>query len=97
MIRQCVPIPQKTYSTTKRLQTPQRKSNNIFQAFCLLQIVPEQQIQSRPEDKRRRKEYYSLGKKKRHTAVKNQIVVNKNGYIIHKLGHKKGRRHDYYI
>jgi len=37
--------------------------------------------------------YYS-GKKKRHT-VKNQLVVNNKGYIVYKLGHKKGRRHDY--
>ena len=42
-----------------------------------------------------RKIFYS-GKKKRHT-VKNQIVVNNHGYIIHKLGHKKGKRHDYDI
>ncbi len=68
LIRQCVPIPQKTYRITKRLKTP-RKSNNIFLALLLLQIVHEQQI-PRPEDKRRRKKYYS-GKKKRHT-VKNQ-------------------------
>jgi len=54
----------------------------------------EQQI-PRPEDKRKRKAYYS-GKKKRHT-VKNQIRVNNRGYIIHKLGHKKGRKHDYNI
>jgi hypothetical protein len=39
--------------------------------------------------------YYS-GKKKRHT-VKNQIMVNKDGYILHKICHKKGRKHDYYI
>ncbi len=25
------------------------------------------------------------------------LVVNKNGHIIHKLGHNKGRRHDYSI
>ena len=37
--------------------------------------------------------YYS-GKKKRHT-VKNQLMVNNRGYIIHKIDHKKGRRHDY--
>jgi hypothetical protein len=49
----------------------------------------------RPVDKRRRKSYYS-GKKKRHT-VKNQIMVNNRGYIIHKLGHKKERRDDYDI
>ena len=29
MIRQCVPIPQKIYGITKRLQTPQKKSKNI--------------------------------------------------------------------
>ncbi len=37
--------------------------------------------------------YYS-GKKKRHT-VKNQITVNNRGYILHKVGYKKGRKHDY--
>jgi len=36
--------------------------------------------------------YYS-GKKKRHT-VKTQVMVNNLGIIIHKLNHKKGRRHD---
>src|SRR4051812_21365502 len=40
--------------------------------------------------------YYS-GKKKRHTAVKNQLMVNnRHGFIIHKANHhKKGKRHDY--
>ena len=36
--------------------------------------------------------YYS-GKKKRHT-VKNQLMINKDGYINHKAN-KKGKRHDY--
>jgi hypothetical protein len=49
----------------------------------------------RSVDKRRRKSYYS-GKKKRHT-VKTHLMVNNYGFIIHKLGHKKGRRHDYDI
>jgi hypothetical protein len=53
------------------------------------------QIPTRPVDKNRRKMFNS-GKKKRHT-VKNQIMVNKNGIIIHKLDHQKGRRHDYDI
>ena len=52
----------------------------------------EQQI-PRPVDKRRRKAYCS-GKKKTHT-VKNQIMVNNRGYILHKVAYKKGRRHDY--
>ncbi len=39
---------------------------------------------------------YSLGKKKkRHTLVKNQILVNNHDYILHNVAHKKGHRHDY--
>jgi hypothetical protein len=53
----------------------------------------EQQIPTRPADKERKKMYY-LGKKKKHT-VKNQITVNNRGFIIHKPGHKKGKRYDY--
>ena len=49
----------------------------------------EQQI-PRPVDKKRRDAHYS-GKKKRHT-IKNQLMVNNHGIIIHKLGYKKGRR-----
>jgi DDE superfamily endonuclease len=52
----------------------------------------EQQI-PRPTDNKRKKIFYS-GKKKKHT-VKNQIMVNNRGYIIHKANHKKGKRHDY--
>ena len=91
LIRQCVPIPQKTYNITKRLKTPE-EVEKYFPGFLAFTDCTEQQI-PRPEDKRRRKVYYS-GKKKRHT-VKNQIMVNNHGYIIHKVGHKKGRRHDY--
>jgi hypothetical protein len=32
-----------------------------------------------------------------NTAVKSQITINKNGTIIHKVGYKKGSRHDYNI
>ena len=91
------------YHPTENIQHYKETSNTTeeveqyFPGLLSFTDGTEQQIQSRPEDKRRRKEYYSLGKKKIHTAVKNQPVVNKNGYIIHKLGHKKGRRHDYYI
>jgi hypothetical protein len=41
----------------------------------------EQQIPS-PVNKSKRKMYYS-DKKKKHTAVKNQIMVNNGGFIIH--------------
>ncbi len=91
LIRQCVPIPQKTYQITKRLKTPE-EVEKYFPGFLAFTDCTEQQI-PRPVDRERRKIFYS-GKKKRHT-VKNQITVNNRGYILHKVGYKKGRKHDY--
>ncbi len=91
LIRQCIPIPQKTYPITKRLKTPEAVEK-YFPGFLAFTDCTEQQI-PRPVDKNRRKIFYS-GKKKRHT-VKNQITVNNHGYILHKVGYKKGRKHDY--
>ena len=91
LIRQCLPIPQKIYGITKRLKTPE-EVEQYFPGLLSFTDSTEQQI-PRPVDKDRRKMYYS-GKKKRHT-VKNQLVVNKDGYILYKAKHKKGRRHDY--
>ncbi len=91
LIRQCIPIPQKTYNKTKRLKTPEAVEK-YFPGFLAFTDCTEQQI-PRPVDRERRKIFYS-GKKKRHT-VKNQITVNNRGYILHKVGYKKGRKHDY--
>jgi len=91
LIRKCVPIPQKTYNITKRLKTPE-KVEKYFPGFMAITDCTEQQIPG-PVDNKRRKAYYS-GKKKRH-IVKNQRVVNNQGYIIHKLSHKKGIMHVY--
>ncbi len=44
-------------------------------------------------DNKRKNVFYS-GKKKRHT-IKTHLRVNNYDLIIHKLGHKKGCRHDY--
>ncbi len=93
LIRKCVPIPQKLYRITKRLRTP-KEVEKYFPGFLAFIDCTEQQI-PRPVDNRRRKAYYS-GKKKRH-IVKNQLTVNKDGYILHKIAHRKGRRHDYDI
>ena len=79
---------------TKRLKTPE-EVEKYFPGFLAFTDCTEQQI-PRPVDKERRKMYYS-GKKKRHTIVKNQITVNNRGYILHKVGYKKGRKHDYDI
>ena len=93
LVRKCVPIPQKIYNITKRLQTPD-EVEEYFPGFLSFVDSTEQQI-PRPVDKDRRKSYYS-GKKKRHT-VKNQLMVNNRGYILYKTKHKKGRRHDYNV
>jgi hypothetical protein len=53
LIRQCVPIPQKTYNITKRLKTPE-EVEKYFPGFMVITDCTEQQI-PRPEDKRRRK------------------------------------------
>jgi hypothetical protein len=55
----------------------------------------EQQI-PRPENKIRKRSYYS-GKRNKHT-VKNLYMVNKNEIILYKTKHKqKGKKHDYRI
>ncbi len=92
LIRQCVPIPQKTYQITKRLKTPE-EVEKYFPGFFAFTDCTEQQLIPRPVDKNRRKIFYS-GKKKRHT-IKNQITVNNHGFILHKVRYKKGRKHDY--
>ena len=94
LVRQCLPIPQKIYNITKRLKTPTEEVEQYFPGFLSFTDSTEQQI-PRPKNKRKSKAYYS-GKKKRHTA-KTQIMVNNLGIIIHKLGYKRGRRHDYDI
>ncbi len=91
LVRECVPIPQKLYNKTKRLKTP-KEIEQYFPGFLAFIDSTEQQI-PRPVDNNKRKMYYS-GKKKRYT-VKNQIMVNNRGYILHKVAHKKGKRHDY--
>jgi hypothetical protein len=93
LIRKCLPIPQKIYKLTKRLQTPE-EVEQYFPGFLAFIHSTEQQI-PRHVDKRRRDAYYS-GKKKMHT-IKKQIIVNNRGIIIHKTNHKKGARHDYNI
>jgi hypothetical protein len=93
LVRKCVPIPQEMHKTTKRLRTAEEVERH-FPGFLSFIDCTEQQI-PRPENKRRRKAYYS-GKKKRHT-VKTQLVVNNSGIIIHKTKNMKGHRHDYDI
>ena len=91
LVRKCVPIPQRMHKTAKRLRTPE-EVEQYFPGFIALVDCSEQQT-PRPKNKERRNMYCS-GKRKSH-AVKTQLMVNNPGIIIHKAGHKKGRRHDY--
>ena len=91
-VRKCLPIPQKTHRLSKRMLTPEGVEK-MFPGFLSFIDRTEQQIPM--PHKKRRKAYYS-GKKKRHT-VNTQLMVNNQGIIIHKTGHKKGKRYDYNI
>lgn len=94
LIRQCLPIPQKLYKITKRLKTKE-EVEQYFPGFMAFTDCTEQQI-PHPENKIRKRSYYS-GKRKKHT-VKNLYMVNKNEIILYKTKHKQvGRRHDYRI
>jgi arginine repressor len=57
LVRQCIPIPQKIYKLTKRLQTPE-KVEQYFSGFLAFIDSTEQQI-PRPVNNRRRDAYYS--------------------------------------
>ena len=65
MIRQCVPIPQKTYNITNRLKTPEEEVEKYFPGFLAFTDCTEQQIPRPAVDKERRKIFYSLGKKEK--------------------------------
>jgi len=71
LIRKCVPIPNKIYNVTKRLQTSE-DVEKYFPGFMAFIDSTEQQI-PRPMDNKRRATFYS-GKNKRHT-VKTQLIV----------------------
>jgi hypothetical protein len=93
LARKCVPIPQKMYKIAKRIRTLE-DVEQCFPGFIAFVDCTERQV-PRPESKTRRKVYYS-GKRKRY-AIKTQLMVNNQGVIIHKTGHKRGKRHDYDI
>jgi hypothetical protein len=83
MVRQCLPILQKIYPITKRLKTPVEEVEKYFPGFMAFIDSTEQHMQSRHVYKGRRNMYYSTGKKKKkHTIVKNQLMVNNRGYNI---------------
>ena len=91
LVKKCVPIPERVYKQSKKITTPEELLEYYPEMKAIIDAT-EQEIQ-RPKHKRRRDNHYS-GKKKRHT-VKNQMMINKKGLILHKTGHDNGKRHDY--
>jgi len=91
LVSQVLPLPKKQHEKVRRLQTLE-EVEAYFPGFKAFLDATEQEI-PRPKSKRKRKTHYS-GKKKKHT-VKTQITVNKDGFIVHKTRHARGRTHDY--
>ena len=94
LIKLCILLPKKLHKRTRRLRTIDEVEEEYFPGFKAFIDSSEQEI-PRPKNRRKRKSYYS-GKKKKHT-VKTQFIVNSDGTILHKTGHKRGRKHDYEI
>ena len=91
LVKECIPLPKKIYAASRRARTP-HEVETYFPGFIAFIDGTEQEI-PRPKNKAKRKSHYS-GKKKRHT-VKTQLTVNKDGLVVHRTPHARGRRHDY--
>ncbi len=82
----------KAIQNNQKIDTPE-EVGQYFPDFLDFIDCTEQPI-PRPENKIRRKLYYS-GKKKRHT-VKNLYMANKHGLLLYKTKYKQvGKRRDY--
>ena len=87
-------MPKQLYKRTKRLRTI-NEVEHYFPGFKAFIDSTEQEI-PRPKNKRKRRKSYYSGRKRKHT-VKTQLMVNIGGLILHKTGHRNGRKHDYDI
>ena len=95
LVRQCVPNQQKIYNITKRLRTPDEVEQYFPSFLAFIDSAEQQQIPRSFDNYRKKKTFYSWGGEEIHPIVKNQLVVNKYGLAIHKIGYKKGRKYDY--
>src|SRR5450759_2241947 len=93
LVKECIPLPRKLHEMARRARTPE-EAERYFPGFKAFIDATEQEI-PRPKNSLKRKTHYS-GKKKRHT-VKTQLTVNRDGLIVHRTNHARGRRNDYAI
>ena len=77
LIRSCLPIPQKLYNVTKRLKT-REEVEQYFPGFMAFVDCTEQQQIPRPQNRLRRRLYYS-GKKKNHTHRQESVHSKPKG------------------
>jgi len=91
LVREVLPLPRKIHQRAQRLGSLE-EVEELFPGFKAFLDATEQEI-PRPKNKAKRRTHYS-GKKKRHT-VKTQITVNREGLILHRTPHARGRKHDY--
>jgi len=97
LVKECIPLPKKLYKRTRRRARTLDEVEENFPGFKAFIDTTEQEI-PRPKNKRRKRKSYYSGKKKKHTIIKTQYMVNNEGLILHnKTGHKSGRKHDYDI
>jgi hypothetical protein len=98
LVKECIPLPKKLYKRTRRRARTMDEVEENFPGFKAFIDATEQEI-PRPTKNKSKKmtttTFYS-GKKKKHT-IKTQYMVNNEGLILHKTGHKSGRKHDYDI
>lgn len=90
LLKLFIPIPRKIYSGKKKIDSLE-KLETIFPELIVIVDATEQQI-NRPQHKTRRDNHYS-GKKKIYSK-KTQVIVNKDGLILHRTKSTNGKKHD---
>jgi hypothetical protein len=95
LVKQCIPLPKKLYKRTRRTRTIDEVEEN-FPGFKAFIDATEQEIPKPTKNKSKKRTIFYSGKKKKHT-IKTQYMINNEGLILHKTGHKSGRKHDYDI
>jgi hypothetical protein len=91
LVSACLPLPKKVQRLTRRLRTIE-EVEEFFPGLKAFVDSTEQEIPRPKKDVKKRKSHHT-GKKRKHT-VKTQIAVNKDGLILQKTNHARGRRHD---
>jgi hypothetical protein len=80
----------------KKVENPTRNWT-IFSRFFGFHRFHLRTANTKTSRQKKKEDFLFRQKEERHTAVKNQLMDNNHGIIIHKTNHKIGCRHDYNI